>query len=77
MKVLGVKDVNFKDEKGKSIQGVNVFVAYPEDGVDGLMTEKIFLSLEKFDTVCENIKPGMELEVVYNRFGKVSKAQIV
>lgn len=77
MKVLGVRVLNFKDEKGKQIQGVNVYVAYPEDNVDGLMTDKLFLSIDKFEAICDVIKPGDELEVVYNRFGKISKAELV
>lgn len=77
MKVLGVRYIDFKDEKGKPIQGMNVYVAYPEDNVEGLMTDKIFLSIVKFESLCDVIKPGDELEVVYNRFGRISKAELV
>lgn len=77
MKVLGVRNLDFKDDKGNVIQGVNVYVSFPEDGVRGEMTDKLFLSLNKFDSICQLIKPGDEIEVTYNRFGKISKAELV
>lgn len=76
MKVLGVRVLNFTDEKGNQIQGVNVYVSFPEDNVQGEMTDKLFLSLNKFESICEVIKPGDEIEVTYNRFGKISKVEL-
>lgn len=42
-KLLGVQKVGFTNNNGEVISGVNIFVAFPEENVDGVRTEKYWL----------------------------------
>ena len=44
VKILGFKSYDFKNDAGERIQGVSVYVCYPEDGVTGEMATKISIS---------------------------------
>lgn len=79
--VVGFKDVDFVDKSSNDkIQGCTVFVVFEEDSdkkLIGRMSDKIFLPLNKFEDVCNQIKVGMFLDITYNRFGKVSSVSIL
>lgn len=48
VKVLGYRDVNMTDkETGRLIVGTSLHVCYPNDGVKGLETRKIFFSSDR------------------------------
>lgn len=44
MKLLGKKHVDFVNKHGERVVGDNLFVAYKEDEVDGLCTERFFVN---------------------------------
>lgn len=79
--VVGFKDVDFKDKSsGASVQGVTVYVTFEEENdtkLKGLMCDKIFIPLSKFESVCENVKVGSILDISYNRFGKVGNVTLL
>lgn len=79
--VVGYKDVDFKDKNtGASVQGVTVFVTFEEETdrkLVGLMCDKIFIPLSKFEFVCNNVKVGSVLDISYNRFGKVGNVVLL
>lgn len=75
MSVIGVRKLNFTTQDGKNIKGRSVFVGYEADGVDGLMTEKIFLSDVHFGDV--DIITGTDYDFAFDhrgRVGSVTKA---
>ena len=67
--VFGKKKLDFLSKDGNQVKGTNVFVAFEANGVDGLQTDKLFLSDTKFGSV--DIVVGADYEVTYNRYGKV------
>lgn len=65
--LLGYKVVDFIDDGGKPVKGVNLFTSFPDDEVIGEACGKLFIR-EGFDL--PSLTPGMQLEVVYNRKGR-------
>lgn len=71
MTFVGRRFVNFTDDKGKQITGWSLFYTMPSDGVEGLMSGKMFISEDKVTQ--NNIqlpKPGEKCEVYYDRYGR-------
>lgn len=70
--VVGLRHVDFTDDKGKHICGFSVYYTMKSDGVEGLMTGKMFMSDEKVDRV--PLPPvGTTCEVTYDRYGRPNK----
>lgn len=67
--VFGLRAVNFTATDGRAIAGTTMYIGYETDGVEGLQTEKIFVSAEKMPK--KAIAPGQDVEVVFNMRGKV------
>ena len=72
VEVLGIKRyVSFTPkESSEKIEGSNIFVKHLENGVEGYMCEKFFLNAKTFDSSV--IKVGDELDLQFNRYGKVA-----
>ncbi|CAI3542875.1 MAG: hypothetical protein ACLUC0_19460 [Clostridium neonatale] len=43
VKLIGVQNVNFTNNSREVIKGINLFVAFKDENVEGLRTEKFFL----------------------------------
>lgn len=67
--VFGKRRLHFTSGDGKEINGLQIFVGFEADGVDGLQTDKMFLSSNKFGDIA--ITAGGDYEVTFDRFGKV------
>lgn len=67
--VLGKKAVSFTAADGKVIEGTTLFVAYDDDNVIGMAADKIFISAAKMPK--GNIEVGSDIDIYFNRFGKV------
>lgn len=72
MVIVGLKRVDFKDKDGSLIQGVKVYVNYPEDNVEGMATDSFFLSDNKFSDYHDALCVGSPIDVHYNKYGKIS-----
>lgn len=79
MKVIGFRRVDFAGTDGKQITGYSVFCAFPirSDSGAGMGVDKIFLSDRKL-AECQYM-PSLddEVNVSYNRFGKVDSVALV
>lgn len=51
------------------VKGRQVFIGFESNGVDGLQTEKVFLSDLKFGNV--DVVASADYDIAYNLFGKV------
>lgn len=69
MSIFGVRKLNFTAQDGKIVKGRTVFVGYEADGVDGMMTEKIYLSDDRFGDL--DIIAGADYDFSFDRRGKV------
>lgn len=70
--IVGVQMKSFNTKDGKSITGYNVWYTYDRTGVDGLVTDRVFIS----DRVCNrsNFTPHVGDVVrafAYTRFGSL------
>ncbi len=67
--LIGYKKTSFTaKDTGDKIEGLNLYVSYVDEKVDGMACERLFLTNEK----AKNFMPkvGQVLEVEYNRYGK-------
>lgn len=68
--VLGLKPVNFEAKDGRQVVGTTMYIAYDENGVDGMVTDKIFVAAEKMPK--GGVAVGADLDLAYNKYGKVA-----
>lgn len=68
VKLLGIQPVDFLNNNGETIKGINIFCAFPDEAVEGLRTEKFFL---KDGIKLPECKVNDNLNVSFNRKGKV------
>lgn len=72
-KLLGVMKVNFTNNQNEAVQGTNLFVAFQDENVEGLRTEKFFLK----DNIAlpKNTKINDVIDIVFNFKGKIEKIE--
>lgn len=46
--LVGRKDVDFKGSDGKQVSGATLFLTYEDPEVEGVATEKVFVSSARF-----------------------------
>lgn len=68
--IVGVQMKSFTTKDGKTVTGYNVWYTYERSGVDGVVTDRVFVS----DRVCNrsNFTPhvgDVVRDFAYNRFG--------
>ena len=73
MNLEGVRKLDFVSD-GETIQGTQIFVTFKENGVTGMMAEKLFLRSDV--SLPENLKIGEAIDVTFNRRGKVESVKI-
>jgi hypothetical protein len=74
-KLVGIQHVNFTNNKGENIRGINIYCAFASENVEGFRTEKFFLRPE---IKLPELKLNETIEIVFNMKGKVeglTKAQ--
>lgn len=72
MKVIGIREVNFTTPDGKQISGYSLFCSYPISGNgQGVAVDRVFLSDKKIAACCYLPELDDEINVHYNRWGKV------
>lgn len=76
--VVGTRAVQFTDQKdGRLVSGVSFYYTMPHDRVEGLMAGKLFMSEMKLMDQQYIPKPGETCMVDYDRYGKVSRFDLV
>ena len=74
MEVIGIRPASFTASDGTKIEGKTVFVTEPmtTPNAEGKSTDRFFLSKKKLDELGFALAVGMEVDVLYNRSGKVA-----
>lgn len=67
MKLIGFRKLDFTTEDG-AVKGHQLFIGNEEEGVTGLMTDKVFI---REGMALPALSVGMTLDVEFNRRGKV------
>ena len=70
MKIVGLKKTSFTGADGKPVSGVTIYLTEKLNDVEGLATDRIFLSVEKVNNLNFHLAVGLDVTVNYNRFGK-------
>lgn len=73
IEVVGLRDVDFVDDKGREVKGTSVYYLIQAEGVNGKMSGKLFVSAERKSTLKVFPKPGDVVAVSYDRYGKPSE----
>lgn len=73
MKVVGIqRNMNFKAQDGNQVTGMNIYLTQEKHNVEGVATDKVFVSSTKeCYASLANLKIGSEVQLLYNRWGKV------
>lgn len=67
--VIGTRPLDFEDNKGNSIRGLQIFVTRHDKSVNGLISDKIFIpSNSKINIPV--FKFGTEYDFIYDGFGR-------
>ena len=77
IEVVGLRDVNFTDDKGRSVDGTSVYYLIQADGVEGKMSGKLFVSRDRRKQLSFFPAPGDTVAVSYDRYGKASEFKLV
>ena len=81
MVIIGIKDVNFKAKDGGTVQGVRLYVTDDSVKVNvGVACEALFLSDSLLNR--NNLRPGDfqlgdNVDVFYNKYGKISSVSVL
>ena len=73
--IIGVNTISFQGKDGNLVEGTNLYTTAPLDpakGGSGCSAEKFFLSQARLAELDFTPKVGDEVEVLFNRFGKVA-----
>jgi hypothetical protein len=78
-KIDGLEHKNFTTQKGDTIEGVSLYVTdkIPPQRGEGCMGDRIFLSKNKLNDLSFVPAVGMDIEVLYNKYGKVSTIRLI
>lgn len=79
-KVLAVRDVSFKDDKGKQVEGMQLWLSTPSEsaGWRGLEILKLWISSDSpfVDTV-DALQADQILSISFNRYGKPNAMEVL
>lgn len=67
VRLLGSKKLDFTSNDGSLIQGTQIFMSFPEEGVKGERCDKLFV---KDGFALPPLKPGELLDISFNNKGK-------
>ena len=70
-KILGTQELNFTNSSGESVRGTNIFVAFSDENVQGVRTEKFFLRPDI--KLPEGIKLNDTISISFNHKGRIEK----
>lgn len=72
-KLFGVQEIDFTNNNGERISGLNIFTGFQDTNVEGLRTEKFFV--KEGVKLPKEVTLGDEIEISFNHKGKVEKLQ--
>ena len=67
--LIGVQPLSFTNTSGETINGTNIFVAFKDEKVQGLRTEKFFM--KENINLPKDTKLNDTLDLAFNHKGKI------
>ena len=79
MKIIGIVNVSFSTKDGNTITGKTFHVTSPVPAGQGSgeVTDHFFLSAAKLETLDFTPELSQQIQVLYNRYGKVASLVLV
>lgn len=78
MNVLGIKRISYDRKKdGQHIEGIEIHYTYQAKNIEGLGVETAFVGQTIVEEAGMVPRPGDEIKLSYNRFGRVNGYEIV
>lgn len=77
--IISHRDLDFKDDSGKEVKGVQLFLSRrcSERGWHGYEVSKFFIR-EGSEVLAKPLpEPGTDIQIGFNRFGKISYLEVV
>ena len=71
--IIGIRPSSFKGNNGEEISGMNLYYTYPLEKGTGLGAERVFMTNAKLASFGYQPIPGDNVELEYNRFGRVAR----
>lgn len=69
VKVLGTRELDFPTPNGQRVEGLNIYISYAYYGVNGEMSDKVFIS-RKSDVKIPVLKFGQYYDFRYDGIGQ-------
>lgn len=69
-KIIGIRPSTFTGDRGDQVSGKNIYLTYPLEKGEGLGTDRVFLTDDKFNALGYTPKVGDEVRLEYNRYGR-------
>lgn len=67
--LMGKRALDFTTADNKAIKGTSIYIAFPAEGVDGMICEKHFIRDGKVDE--KMLVVGADIDLVFNSRGKI------
>lgn len=67
--LIGIQNIQFSNSNNEEIKGTNIFVAFKDENVQGLRTEKFFL--KEGIVLPKDTKLNDTIELSFNHKGKI------
>lgn len=78
-KIMGLEQKSFTTKEGDTIEGTSIYITdkIPPQRGEGCTGDRIFLSKNKLNDLSFVPAVGMDIEVLYNKYGKVSTIRLI
>ena len=78
-KIIGFEHKSFTTKEGDTIEGTSIYITdkIPPQRGEGCTADRIFLSKNKLNDLSFVPAVGMDIEVLYNKYGKVSTIRLI
>lgn len=70
--LVGIRGVCFTGSDGKQVEGTNLYLTYEDDYIDGVGTEKVFVTSKRFNSLSFVPEIGGRCRLMYNKYGKIA-----
>lgn len=73
VEIVGIENVDYESKKtGKRVEGFRLHVQFEKENCQGYATDVVFIAKD----VLENFTVGDEVELLYNKYGRVASLRI-
>lgn len=71
--LVGMRSVDFTGSgDGKRVEGMNLYLTYEDGHIEGVGTEKVFVTSKRFDSLSFVPEIGARCRLLYNKYGKIA-----